>query len=148
MQSHTPTWQCETRDSAEGHDCNLDYFRDERDTNCVGQLEQRLWAGVDLMSKQQPGKLTMHTTPRPTPYNCSRITACTVCTAALNPPDYSVWHPGTVTQPWLSAVCIFDSFIKHVSLCGVSAAARQRQTHVHLLYLAIKAILIDERARN
>lgn len=43
---------------------DLDYFRDEKDTNCVGQLEQRLWAEVGLMSKQQSGKLTMHSLAR------------------------------------------------------------------------------------
>lgn len=63
IQSHAPIWQCETTDSAEGHDCNLNRFQDERATNCVGQLEQRLWAGVGLMSKQRPGKLTMHNYP-------------------------------------------------------------------------------------
>lgn len=85
-------------DSAEGHSGNLDYVQDKRDTNCLGQVEQRLWAGVDLMSKQQPGKLTMHTSRRHAAYNCSHITVCSV-----------------ITQHWSLEIIVCDLLLPRLS---------------------------------
>lgn len=143
IQSHTPIWQCETKDSAEGHSCNLDYFQDERATNCVGQLEQRLWAAVGLMSKQQPGKLTMCATLRPTSDDCSHITVCTAVTFSR---AWSSWY----CSPAMTQSCMYIWYFHYVcfNFSCPPAPVRQRQTHVHLLYLAIKAILIDDGARN
>lgn len=110
----TAALQRDTADSAEGHGSNLGYFKDERATNCLGQLEQALWVGEGLMSQQRPGKRGMCSALGPTSDDCSRITACT-SSNILRRLSFPPLYPSNRSAP----VCIFDSSITRLSLSHV-----------------------------
>lgn len=85
--------------------------------------------------KTAAAKLTMRSTPRPAPDDCSHITGGTAVTAS----DYrALWLLRDPAAAGASAI----------SPSLLSAPSRQRQTLGHLLYLAIKAVLIDDGART
>lgn len=101
--SHAPIWLR----------ADLDYFPDERDTNCVGQLEQRLCTVEGLMSKQRSRKLTMHSSQRP------RGVLLTTAVVLLPP-----------LKPWNSAPPEFLRLSSVTSRCRNPAVTR---LHLHVI---------------
>ena len=128
----------------------------ERGTKCVGQLKRRLCAVEGLMSQRRSGKLTMHTSLKPWGI-LLRTAAILLLLQQLHTEPLKQcadWIPQIISvtswfcNPAVTLLYLYLMVSSCVSLSSVSAPARQRQTHVHLLNLLNTANLIDDGGRN